>query len=196
MANVEVNETPCHWSRRLGTSRSILHLCSSGSAHCGGSQTIWRLSRPHPPEVEAAFGKIDAGITPPDTILPRFAHLLYGDRERFYGFHSDPGIESRGFESGLQRAQALDNAEASEFIKPPIGTPVFDRGMKRYRQHVKQSGTHTERYLARAGVQVAFHTNDSVWWFFSVDRAFLEPLVTYAKGTAGLRCESTPAFGL
>ena len=147
-------------------------------------------------EAEAALPAADSGLTPPDTVLPKLAREILGDRTEFFGLLRPP--DSAGaFKDGLSQARHADYKAWQEMgAAPPIGRKALKRFEAQYAHKAKAEATHTDRYLDNTGVEFAFLTNDTVWWVAARAPDALDALADHAHRTPGMSFQKTMAWGM
>jgi hypothetical protein len=156
----------------------------------------WPLGWPLTPAAEQVLAQVQLPLTPPDTVLPRLARQIIGDRNEFYGV-AEPPSDVEEFYRGLYRAHEADTAEWMRYAGGlPVATEAFEQGQQEYLRHVSALGTREDRFLAEAGVDFAFRTNDTVWWVAARDRTALDELASYARRVVGLTFAETVSFGM
>ena len=156
----------------------------------------WPLAWPTTPEAEQVLASIELPLTPPDTVLPKLARQIVGDRDQFFGLRRPPD-SPKAFYERLQDAGAADIKVWEQFAGgASIATKAFERAQQRYLSHIRANGTHTDRFLDPAGVDYAFVTNDSVWWYACRNPAASEALKAYAARVPGLTFSDALAFAI
>ena len=137
-----------------------------------------------------------AGLTPPDTVLPKLARQIIGDRDEFVGLPQSPA-SARAFNDGLWHARQADRKAWEDLgIRVPLGRKALKRFDAQHLRKGEAGASHTDRYLDATGVEFAFLTNDTVWWVAARAPDALEALAEYAKRTPGMTFQRAARWGM
>ncbi len=154
----------------------------------------WPLVHPVSEAAKLVLATIENQITPPDTILPKFADQIVGDRDEFFGFLSPPESIPRFNSERFAAAQRDEKDWEQRFGK--LSAANVTRYHAQVVKYIQKNGSQIDRFFDAFPVEFALMTNDSAWWISTRQSSAIDELKTYASSIKGMRFRESVCFGL